>query len=232
MFTLVYGDDLFDFAELANQMFRDRRSQFKEGLGWDLFVDEDGREVDEYDLANPLYLILRDTSGKHLASTRLLPTTGPTMIADHFSELTDGVAIESPLIWECTRFFVAQRGPDSRRHAAALMWAGCQFGLRAGVQFYVGVTAAHMVRVFASCGWPAEVIGRKTGPDGEICACIWEVSEDVTERVRQRAGVAPGQYELTVYRRPAGATARPASAALTARGVPIGGRAHQLVHPG
>ena len=43
MFTLIYGDDLLDFPDLANQMFRDRRSQFKEGLGWNLFVDESGR---------------------------------------------------------------------------------------------------------------------------------------------------------------------------------------------
>lgn len=202
MFTLVYGDDLTDFPQLANQMFCDRRVQFKDGLGWDLSIDGEGRELDEYDLENPLYLILRDAGGNHLASTRLMPTTGPTMIADHFSELTHGVEIESPLIWECTRFFVAQRGADSRKHAAALMWAGCQFGLRSGVQFYVGVTAEYMVRVFAACGWPAEVIGRRDGPDGEICACLWEVEQSVCDRVADRAGIAPGQFTLAVYRRP------------------------------
>lgn len=201
-FTLVYGDDLFDFPDLANQMFRDRRAQFKEGLGWNLCVDAEGRELDEYDLANPLYIILRDEHGGHRASSRLLPTTGPTMIADHFSGLTDGVEIESPIIWECTRFFVAQRDADSRRHAAALMWAGCEFGLRAGVQFYVGVTAAHMVRVFTACGWPAEVIGRQTGPEGEVCACLWEVGRGIADGLRDRAGIAPDEV-LRVYRRPA-----------------------------
>ena len=43
------------------------------------------REIDQYDLLNPLYLILKDENGKHLGSCRALPTTGPTMIADHFS---------------------------------------------------------------------------------------------------------------------------------------------------
>ena len=81
-----------------------------------------------------------------------MPTTGPTMIADHFADMTDGVEIESPLIWEVTRVFIANRGQNSIRNAAALMWAGCQIGLRAGVQFYVGVTAATMARVFTACG--------------------------------------------------------------------------------
>lgn len=210
MFTLVYGDDLFDFPALANQMYRDRRTQFREDLGWELEVDQMGREIDEYDLLNPLYLILRGPDGSHLASTRLMPTTGPTMIADHFSDLTDGVQIESPLIWECTRFFVADRKANSRKNAAALMWAGCQFALRAGVQFYVGVTAANMVRVFNACGWKSDVIGQKTTEkDGDICACLWEVSEDNCERLRKRAGIEKGEYSLSVYRRPVKAPSTP-----------------------
>lgn len=201
MFTLVYGDDLLDFPHLANQMFRDRRAQFKDALGWNLDVDALGREIDRYDLLNPLYLILRDENGVHLGSTRLMPTTGPTMIADHFSTLTDGVQIESPLIWECTRFFITRRARNSRRDAAALMWAGCQMALRSGIEFYVGVTAAHMVRVFHACGWPAEVIGRRSDGDGDVCACLWEVNEEICDRLRTRAGIEDGACNLSVYRR-------------------------------
>jgi len=203
MFKLIYGDDLFDFPELANEMFQDRKSQFCDAFGWDLEVDALGREIDKYDLMNPLYVILRDKSGHHLGSGRLMPTTGPTMIADHFSDMTDGVEIESPLIWEVTRVFVARRGQDSIKNAAALMWAGCQIGLRAGVQFYVGVTAKHMVRVFRACGWPSEVIGERSGGvDGDICACLWEISQENCDRLAARADIRPGEIDLQVYRRP------------------------------
>ncbi len=200
MFTLVYGNDLHDFPALGNEMFCDRRAQFSEELGWDLDVDVLGRETDEYDRMNPLYIILRDERGHHLGSTRLMPTTGPTMIADHFSDLTDGVEIESPLIWECTRFFMARRSAVSRKHAAAVMWAGCEIGLRAGVQFYVGVTASAMVRVFKACGWPAEVIGTRSDDEGEISACLWEVNEERCDALRRRAGIEKGEYRLEVYR--------------------------------
>lgn len=33
MFTLVYGDDLFDFPTLADEMYQDRRVQFHDELG-------------------------------------------------------------------------------------------------------------------------------------------------------------------------------------------------------
>lgn len=200
MFTLVYGKDLGDFPELGNEMFRDRRCQFREALGWDLKVDVHGREIDEYDLMNPLYILLRDGEGHHLGSTRLMPTTGRTMIADHFSDLTDGVEIESPLIWEVTRFFMAEKSSVTRRHAAAIMWAGCEIGLRAGIEFYVGVTASPMVRVFQACGWPAEVIGTREDADGEISACLWEVNEAQCARLRRRAGLANEDVSLEVYR--------------------------------
>ena len=210
MYTLVYGDDLFDFQTLANEMFQDRRVQFHEELGWDLHVDDLGREVDEYDLMNPLYVILKDSNGHHVASGRLLPTTGATMIADHFSDMTDDVQIESPLIWEVTRVFVARRDKNSIRNAAALMWAGCQIGLRAGVQFYVSVTPKQMTRVFAACGWPADIIGRRDeGTDQEICACLWEINQDVCDTLARKANINPGEIDLSIYRRPPQRKAHP-----------------------
>lgn len=198
-FTLVYGEDLQDFPGLADQMLKDRGAQFKEILGWDLDTDEAGRETDEYDRQNPLYLILSDNDGRHIASTRLMPTTGPNMAADHFAHLTDGVPIASSRIWETTRFFVADK--DARRAAPALMWAGCELALRSGVQFYVGITGAHMVRVFSACGWAPEVIGRADSPEGEICACLWEVNADICETLRRRAGVERGVHDLAIHRR-------------------------------
>ena len=46
-------------------MFRDRASQFKTRLKWQVDVDENGFERDEYDALNPLYLILENNLGRH-----------------------------------------------------------------------------------------------------------------------------------------------------------------------
>lgn len=197
-FTLVHGDDLAAFPDLADQMFRDRGRQFIDELGWDLWRDEKGRERDPYDAMNPLYLILSDAAGRHLASTRLMPTTGRTMTADHFAHLTGGVAISSPTIWETTRFFVAEK--SARRAASALMWAGCRLALRSGVEFYVGVIGAHMARAFSACGWAPEEIGRADSPEGEICACLWEVSEATCAALARRAGIDEATARLEIHR--------------------------------
>ena len=203
MFTLAYGDDLFNFPKLANQMFNDRRIQFAEEFGWELNIDAQGREIDQYDLMNPLYIILKDGTGGHVASGRLLPTTGPTMIADHFSHLTDGVQIESSLIWEVSRVFVARRARNSVRNAAALMWAGAETGLRAGIEFFVSVTPKEMTRVFATCGWPAEIIGESAdSKDGHLCACLWEISRKHCDALAARARIDPETTDLTIYRKP------------------------------
>ena len=197
-FTLVYGDNLSDFPELGDQMLRDRGSQFIDDLGWELSTDDKGRELDEYDSCNPLYLILTDEAGEHVASTRLMPTTGPNMAADHFAHLTDDVAISSAVIWETTRFFVAQKA--HRRAAPALMWAGCEIALRAGVEFYLGVIGTHMERVFTACGWKPEVIGRSGAGANAISACLWEVSPEISERLARRAGIRPGEHDLRIHR--------------------------------
>ena len=52
---------------------------------------------------------------------RFLPTTGDTMVNDHFCHLTGGVRIASPLIWECTRFCLAPEAPTGGSSAALML---------------------------------------------------------------------------------------------------------------
>ena len=83
-FTPFYGEDLADYPTLGDQMLCDRGSQFMDTLGWDLITDELGRERDEYDNMNPLYTIVTDEEGQHIASSRVMPTTGQNMTSDQY----------------------------------------------------------------------------------------------------------------------------------------------------
>ena len=137
MIRFVYGDELHKFPYLKQTMFQDRADQFKRRLGWDVSVDLAGEERDQYDALNPLYIIWEGAGGRHGGSLRALPTVGRTMAAEHFLHLTHGVKIESPLIWEVTRFCLApDAGPGV---AAALMMAGCELALRFGIEQGLGV---------------------------------------------------------------------------------------------
>ena len=190
MIRYIYGTDLHKFPKLAETMFRDRADQFKTRLGWEVTVDEEtGFERDEYDDENPLYVIWENADGTHGGSMRLLPTTGRTMVNDHFVHLTDGVRIESPFIWECTRFCLARdAGPGV---AAALMLAGGEVMRGFGVEHYVGVFDARMVRIYRMIGASPEIVGSQgTGAD-RISVGLWDFTPEAQARVAQRAGVSP-----------------------------------------
>ncbi len=192
MIKVVYAADLFRRPTLAASMFRDRASQFHDRLRWQVQLDDQGLEFDQYDDLNPLYVIMHDEKDRHIGSGRLMPTTGRTMLNEHFSDLTGGVTIESPLIWETTRFCVspALRGDraESLRTSAALLWAGCDIAIRSGVEFYAGVFMKPMLRVYKAAGWNPEVLGERYTREGDICVGLWEVTTQTRDRLAERAG--------------------------------------------
>ena len=187
MIRYVYANDLGKFPKLEGSMFRDRADQFKVRLGWEVQIDENGEERDEYDALNPLYVIWEKPDGTHGGSMRLLPTTGPCMVNDHFLDLTDGVQISSPLIWECTRFCLSRDAEP--RTAAALMLAGGEVMSGFGVEHYVGVFDARMVRIYRMIGSSPEILGSQgTGRD-RISVGLWSFSEEARSMVGARAGI-------------------------------------------
>lgn len=193
MIRIVHASDLYRRPLLAASMFKDRAAQFHDRLRWDAIkLDDLGLEYDQYDEFNPIYVIIEDEDGAHCGSGRIMPTTGQTMIQDHFSHLTGGVNLSSPLIWEVTRLCVSPRlagtSPVARRVPAALFYAGYDLALQSGVEFFVAVYFAHMNRVWKAIGAAPEVLGSEETPDGEICAGIWEITEDVRDRLAWRAG--------------------------------------------
>ena len=186
----LYADQLSAFPTLAKTMFADRAIQFRERLGWDVTVDANGYERDEYDAMNPMYVIAEDDDGTHLCSMRIMPTIGSTMVNDHFRDLTGGVSIESPLIWECTRFCLSPKVKrDARRVAGAVMLAGCRLGLEFGLENAVGVFDARMVRVYSGIGWVPTVIGCRGEGREKICAGLWGFTDEIEAKIAEKSGL-------------------------------------------
>ncbi|WOI56921.1 acyl-homoserine-lactone synthase [Palleronia sp. LCG004] len=194
MIRYLYADELSRFPRLADTMFRDRAAQFHERLKWkDVTVDADGWERDEYDDLNPLYVIWEEPDGRHGGSMRLLPTTGRTMVNDHFLNLTGGTRIESPLIWECTRFCLAQGAKP--RVSAALMLAGGEVLRGFGIQHYVGVFDAVMIRVYQMLGGCPEILGMSGEGSNAIGVGLWEFSDTAHAKLLRRAQITATQSE-------------------------------------
>jgi len=187
MLRYVYGDDLKRFPTLARSMFEDRAKQFHDRLQWEVTVQPDGTERDEYDALNPLYVIWEQPDGRHGGSMRFLPTTGDTMINDHFLSLTDGVEIRSPFIWECTRFCLA---PDTfPRVSAALMLGGMELGRAFHLSHAVGVFDARMVRIYRRLGWGPVILGTEGEGKDAISVGLWPFENELRPRLLERAGI-------------------------------------------
>ncbi|WP_323768358.1 acyl-homoserine-lactone synthase [Marinovum sp.] len=191
MIRYLYADELAREPALQRAMFRDRADQFHSRLGWDVTVDANGEERDGYDAENPLYVLWQTGDGGHGGSMRFLPTTGPTMVNDHFGHLTGGGRIESPLIWECTRFCLS-RGA-SGQVAAALMLAGGEILRNFGLRHLVGVFDARMVRIYRRIGASPELLGREGEGRGRVSVGLWAFSETARAEVACRAGISPAQ---------------------------------------
>ena len=193
MLRYIHANDLHLYPQLRDSMFRDRANQFGSRLGWDVRIDDRGWEQDAYDAENPLYVIWEGPGQRHGGSMRFLPTTGRTMINDHFLHLTDGVSIRSPFIWECTRFCLAP-GAESRV-AAALMLGGGELMRAFDLSHFVGVFDARMVRIYRMIGSSPDILGTSGAGRDRISVGLWAYSHATRARVLLRAGLSSAASE-------------------------------------
>ena len=187
MLRYIYANDLYKFPKLARSMFQDRADQFRTRLGWEVTVDENGEERDQYDDLNPLYVIWEQADGTHGGSMRFLPTTGRVMINEIFGHLTGGAPICSPLIWECTRFCLARDAGGNI--AGALMLAGGEIMRNFGVKHFAGVFDKRMVRIYRAIGSSPEILGTEGEGRDQINVGLWEFTPDSYEVVAKRCGI-------------------------------------------
>ncbi len=187
MLRYVYGHDLHKFPKLRDTMFRDRADQFQTRLGWEVTVDNDGMESDQYDELNPLYVIWENADGSHGGSMRFLPTIGRTMVNEHFGDLMSG-PITSPTIWECTRFCLSRNAGS--HVAAALMLGGGEIMQNFDIQHFVGVFDARMVRIYRMIGSSPDILGASGEGRDKISVGLWHFEPDAQLRVARRAGIS------------------------------------------
>ncbi|MGP6090100.1 acyl-homoserine-lactone synthase [Antarctobacter jejuensis] len=187
MIRYVLADDILADCPLRQSMFRDRAIQFRDRLKWKVNVNANGEERDQYDELNPLYVIWEGKDGLHGGSMRFMPTLGKCMVNDHFLHVTGGRQIKSSVIWECTRFCLA---PGSNRNiASALMLAGGELMLGLGIEKFVGVFDARMVRIYNRIGAPPKMIGSIGRGRNQVSVGLWSFSKSLKETMAKSAGI-------------------------------------------
>ncbi len=187
MIKLINGHERAKFPQLIDQMHRLRKAVFYDRLKWDVPIVGDW-EIDSFDQENPLYVLVLDPKGAVQGSLRLLPTTGPNMLRDVFSAITeDAQPVENPLVWESSRFCIrfsnerepqqnfprsaatheaAQHNRDQRetniisKATVELIAAMGEVGMLAGLDHIVTVYDAFLRRIIRQTGCAEALIGK------------------------------------------------------------------------
>ena len=141
----------------AVPLFRLRYRVFYERLHWEVRC-HDEMETDEYDDLWTEYVVALDGDDRVLGGWRLRPTIGNYMLADVFPQLLYGTpAPHHPRVWESNRFVVDKAAAKDSRFgfnetARALFRATCEHGVARGVDEYIMVLSAGVVRLTRATG--------------------------------------------------------------------------------
>jgi acyl homoserine lactone synthase len=205
MIRMFQGRDRKRYPREADEMFRLRARQFRDRLGWKVNVQA-GWEIDEFDQMNPLYLVsMDDDAGQIAGCLRFLPTTGPTMMKRVFDQyFNEPFDIETPFVWECTRFAIEPSLAKRRitptglcKTTFELMQGGCEVATMAGVEQIVGIFDRLMVRIYRRAGWAPEIIASTDRLGSEtIFVGLWDVSRASLHAMRQRSGIMESVLEI------------------------------------
>jgi N-acyl-L-homoserine lactone synthetase len=202
MIRLIPGSHRADFPREIAQMHEIRKRTFCDRLRWQVKTLRSW-EIDEFDALNPLYLLSMGPDDAVRGSLRLLPTTGPNMLADVFPELLpDTLRIESATIWESSRFSVDQEAASERSDnllnttTGELLIGIVEVGLMAGLTEVVSVYDAMFARILKRANCAAELIG-KPARLGDIMgyAALFEISDRMLGNLRKAAGIADSVLE-------------------------------------
>ena len=197
MIVVVEPYNAPQYTGLMDQMFRLRARVFHDRLKWDVQV-EDGKERDRYDDQGPVYIIYADEAGQRVkGSLRLLPTTGPTVLADIFADtLPDAVGLSAPTIWECTRFCVEESASHRRQRdelisSGILIAALGEVAINAGIEGILGNFDSTMLRLYRRIGCDVEVLGSTHRYGEPVYLGLFPVSATILGKVKGKLRSEP-----------------------------------------
>ncbi|AYO78955.1 acyl-homoserine-lactone synthase [Sphingobium yanoikuyae] len=199
---IIQSPDIDEVAVLR-AMFEARKRVFIDLLKWDLPVLADRYEIDHFDNPDAQYLVLTDTEVRHRASTRLLPTDRPHILADLFPHLCAGPVPTGEHVREITRFCLDRDLKADERRAARnqLVTALVDHALANDIRSYTGVADRQWFEKIRTFGWQCEALGQPLRYGSQELVALHIHIDAKTPIGLQRAGIhMPLQFRLSAPR--------------------------------
>lgn len=192
MIHIFQGFSLAD-ARMTS-MFADRKRLFVDLMRWSVPVVDDYYEIDQFNHADAIYLIVVE-DGEHIGSMRLLRTDRPHILDSLFPELCTasaptgaGIAEITPLCLPC-RLGTARRLEIRNRLISAMV----DHAAAAGIVSLTGVVSAGFLAQILTMGWRCEGLGPIRMCNGaSLAAFRIDLDTDTPDRLANTGIYTPG----------------------------------------
>lgn len=154
------------------------------------------REVDQFDHDDAFYL-LGYHDGRFVSGTRLMPSSGSTLLRDVFPHLAAMRGLPDRPEWaDWTRMFTVPRarGNGHSGVTGAMCCAVMEYCVDEGIRWVGGVQEAYWLPRWADFGWEVRALGLPEVIEGSsTLAAFMEVSEQGLDSARALTGVTRPQ---------------------------------------
>jgi acyl homoserine lactone synthase len=171
-----------DFSPaIADAIANYRHSIFVDRLGWDLPI-KNGKENDQFDRDDTVYVIAKNKDGDVAGCARLLPTTSPYLLKDVFPELMNGTPIPSDKdIWELSRFSSSDISPlgttmtrmEAALHTKNLLGSTVLTASQHGAKRIILVTSTAVERLLTRLKTNSHRVGPPIMIDNQLIVACW-----------------------------------------------------------
>jgi len=183
------------YTDTLDAMHQQRYRELILGQGWNLPGVENGRERDQFDAEDTVYLLAIDSTSRMLVgSARLNPTNKPHLMSEVFADQCELTGIpRADDIWELSRIVYDRAHIDKAtlKRSRSLMRVGItEFCIQAGI---TGITWLTRKEMYASAisTWPTTPLGGDRyypDDDAHYVAALSQMNDAARLASRKRLG--------------------------------------------
>jgi acyl-homoserine lactone synthase len=182
------------YEDAVEQHFRIRHDIYVGERRWMDLARPDGREVDQFDTDEAVYLLAMEED-RVVGGSRLVPTMEPHLLNDVFPRLANVRGVpRQPGIFEWTRIFVipAKREGGRLCTAAGIVYCGIlEFCLHQAIEQLSVVCEAYWIPRLLALDWTPRLLGEPIEKDGmTVVGITCDMTEAALARTRATYGIS------------------------------------------
>jgi len=183
-----------EYNDLIEDMYRARHRLYVEGRKWRELAKADGREIDQFDTENAIYLLALNKNRELRGGVRLVPSTSPHLLDTIFPQFCANDIPRGTHIWEMSRLFVSHNdryGEEGVLLKGEIFCGLLEFAARNGITEITGVSDSYFLPRLLEIGIVVRPLGiPKPYQSGEMVAFHIILHSGDIEKAQSHYGIS------------------------------------------